>query len=78
LYYALNTGDIRLAFDLTFRKSKIYLDDALIAIDMLPERFNTKYFLEFMVLSVRHYNEYWHRRVKEYDLNIFTAGLKER
>lgn len=78
LYYALNTGDIRVAFDLTFRKSKIYLDDALIAIDMLPERFSTKHFLEFMVLSVRHYNEYWYRRVKEYDLNIFTAGLKER
>ncbi|MCS7141227.1 MAG: hypothetical protein NZ888_03460 [Candidatus Nitrosocaldus sp.] len=78
LYYALNTGDVRLAFDLTFRKSRIYLDDALIAIDMLPDRFSTKHFLEFMVLSVRHYNEYWYRRVKEYDLNIFTSGLKER
>lgn len=78
LYYTLNTGDIRLAFDLTFRKSRIYLDDAMIAIDMLPERFSTRHFLEFMVLSVRHYNEYWYRRVREYDLNIFTAGLKER
>ncbi len=78
LYYALNTRDIRLAFDLTFRKSKIYLDDVLIAIEMLPERFATKHFLEFMVLNIRHYNEYWYRRVKEYDLNMFTTGLKER
>ncbi|MFN4337070.1 MAG: hypothetical protein ACK4FV_05775 [Candidatus Nitrosocaldus sp.] len=78
LYYALNTRDIKLAFDLTFRKSKIYLDDVLIAIEMLPARFGTKHFLEFMVLNIRHYNEYWYRRVKEYDLNMFTTGLKER
>jgi hypothetical protein len=78
LYYALNTEDIRLAFDLTFKKSMLYLDDAMLAIQMLPERFKVRPFLEFMVLSVKHYNEYWYRRLKEYDLNLFTALLKER
>ncbi len=78
LYYTLNTGDVRLAFDLTFKKSMLYLDDAMLAIQMLPERFKVRPFLEFMVLSVKHYNEYWYRRLKEYDLNIFTTALKER
>ena len=78
LYYALNGGDIRLAFDLTFKKSTLYLDDAMLAIHMLPSRFKVKPFLEFMVLSVKHYNEYWYRKARDYDLNIFTSVLKER
>jgi hypothetical protein len=78
LYYALNGGDVRLAFDLTFKKSTLYLDDAMLAIHMLPSRFKVKPFLEFMVLSVKHYNEYWYRKARDYDLNVFTSALKER
>jgi hypothetical protein len=78
LYYALNGGDVRLAFDLTFKKSTLYLDDAMLAIHMLPSRFKVKPFLEFMVLSVKHYNEYWYRKARDYDLNVFTSALKAR
>lgn len=60
LYYALNTGNVRRAFELTMVKSELYLDEAKIALDMLPESFQLKPFLEFLFLTVRHYNQYWY------------------
>lgn len=63
LYYALNTGDVRRAFELTMTKSELYLDEAKIAIDMLPEGFQLKPFLEFLFLTVRHYNQYWYNEL---------------
>jgi hypothetical protein len=60
LYYALNTGDVRRAFELTMDKSQLYLDEAKMALEMLPERFQLKPFLEFLFLTVRHYNQYWY------------------
>jgi hypothetical protein len=63
LYFALNTGDVRRAFDLTLTKSEIYLDEAKIALEMLPETFQLKPFLEFLFLTVRHYNQYWYNEL---------------
>jgi len=63
LYYALNTGDVRRAFELTMAKSELYLDEAKIALDMLPERFQLKPFLEFLFMTVRHYNQYWYNEL---------------
>jgi hypothetical protein len=63
LYYALNTGDVRRAFELTMEKSELYLDEAKIALDMLPESFKLKPFLEFLFMTVRHYNQYWHNEL---------------
>lgn len=63
LYYALNTGDVRRAFELTMAKSELYLDEAKIALDMLPENFQLKPFLEFLFLTVRHYNQYWYNEL---------------
>jgi hypothetical protein len=63
LYYALNTGDVRRAFELTMAKSQLYHDEARIALDMLPESFQLKPFLEFLLLTVMHYNQYWYNEL---------------
>jgi hypothetical protein len=63
LFYALNTGDVRRAFDLTMAKSELYLEEANIALGMLPESFQLKPFLEFLFTTVRHYNQFWHNEL---------------
>jgi hypothetical protein len=63
LYYALNTGDVKRGFELTMQKSELYLDEAKMALEMLPENFQLKPFLEFLFLTVRHYNQYWYNEL---------------
>jgi len=63
LYFAINTGDVRRGFELTMAKSDLYLEEAKIALDMLPENFQSKPFLEFLFLTVRHYNQYWYNEL---------------
>jgi hypothetical protein len=63
LYYSLNVGDIKRGFELTMKKSKIYSDDAKIALDMLPQEYPIMPFLEFLFLTINHYNEYWHNEM---------------
>ena len=63
LYFILNTGDVRRGFELTMAKSSLYLDEARIALDMLPENFQLKPFLEFLFLTVNHYNQYWYNEL---------------
>lgn len=63
LYYAINTGDVKRGFELTMQKSELYLEEARMALDMLPERFEHRPFLEFLFLTVRHYNQYWHNQL---------------
>ena len=63
LYYALNTGDVKRGFELTMQKSELYLDEAKMALEMLPENFQLKPFLEFLFLTVRHYNHYWYNEL---------------
>jgi hypothetical protein len=60
LYFAIITGDIRRSFELTMEKSELYLDEANLALDMLPASFQLKPFIEFLFLTVRHYNQYWY------------------
>ena len=63
LYYSLNVGDIKKGFELTMKKSKIYSDDAKIALSMLPQGYPIMPYLEFLFLSVNHYNEYWYNEM---------------
>jgi hypothetical protein len=63
LYYSLNVGDIKRGFELTMKKSKIYSDDAKIALDMLPQDYPIMPFLEFLFLTINHYNEYWYNEM---------------
>ena len=65
LYYSLLAGDVRKGFDLTLEKSSLYLEDARLAIDLLPDDFSHREFLEFLFLTVDHYNHYWHDRLKK-------------
>jgi hypothetical protein len=63
LYFTVNTGNVQSGFKLTMAKSDLYLDEAKIALDMLPENFQIKPFLEFLFLTVRHYNQYWYNEL---------------
>ena len=63
LYYSMTTGEVRKGFELTMKKSEIYLDDAKLALSMLPDDFDLKPFLEFLFLTVQHYNQYWFRQL---------------
>ncbi|RMF31485.1 MAG: hypothetical protein D6752_02140, partial [Candidatus Nitrosothermus koennekii] len=62
LYYISLTDDIKEALDLTLQKSDLYLEEAKLALDMLPDRFDTKPFIEFLFLTVKHYNQYWYNK----------------
>jgi hypothetical protein len=63
LYFAINMDNVQRSFELTMTKSDLFLDEAKIAIDMLPENFELKDFLEFLFLTVRHYNQYWYNEL---------------
>src|SRR5919199_6009427 len=63
LYYSLNVGDIKKGFELTMKKSKIYSDDARIALQMLPQGYPILPFLEFLFVTISHYNEYWYNEM---------------
>lgn len=76
LYYAINTNDVKRAFQLTIRKSELYLEDARIALEMLPEKFEIKPFLDFLFLTVKHYNQFWYNQLaREEPFEIFEKKL---
>lgn len=68
LYYAIVTKNVEKAFELTLDKSEIYLEEAKIALDMLPDELSIKPFLKFLFLTVSHYNQYWFNEMKRRDL----------
>jgi len=68
LYYSIVTKNVEKAFELTLKKSEIYLDEAKIALEMLPDELTIKPFLKFLFLTVSHYNQYWFNEMKRRDL----------
>ncbi|HEY7109458.1 MAG TPA: hypothetical protein VH415_08535 [Nitrososphaeraceae archaeon] len=68
LYYALITKDVERAFELTLKKGEIYLDEAKIALEMIPYNLEIRPFLEFLFLTVNHYNQYWFNEMKRREL----------
>jgi len=70
LYYSLLENDVRKGFDLTMERSESYLSEARKALDDLPENFSHKKFLEFLFLTVEHYNEFWFNRLQK--MNIWS------
>lgn len=68
LYYAFITKDVEKAFELTLKKGEIYLDEAKIALEMLPHNLEIRPFLEFLFLTVNHYNQYWFNEMKRREL----------
>ena len=59
------TNDIKQSFELTLRKSELYLDDAKLALETLPDNFSHAPFLEFLFLTVSHYNHFWYNKSKK-------------
>src|ERR671910_2046629 len=68
LYFFITTNDVKRSFDLTMKKSEAYLNEAKMTLDMLPPDFDYKPFLEFLFLTVSHYNQYWHNDLNRRDL----------
>ncbi len=68
LYYSLLTGDVRKGFELTMKKSELYLSDARLALELLPKEFTHTEFLEFLFLTVEHYNQYWYNQLEKANL----------
>ena len=74
LYYSLLANDVKKGFELTMKKSDLYLSDARLALELLPENFSHKEFLEFLFLTVEHYNHYWYNRLQK--ANIWDTLTK--
>jgi hypothetical protein len=68
LYFFITTNDVKKSFALTIRKSEAYLSDAKMSLDMLPADFDYRPFLEFLFLTVSHYNQYWYNDLNRRDL----------
>ncbi|ABK78271.1 hypothetical protein CENSYa_1653 [Cenarchaeum symbiosum A] len=76
LYYALSSGSVRRGFELAMERGRQYLRDARLGMGMLPEGFEYRDFLEFLFLSVEHYNEHWYGRLQKSGLwDKLEAGL---
>ena len=63
LFYANLTKDVRSGFKLTLDKSRAFLSEASLALDMLDDNYKVKPFLEFLFLTVNHYNEFWFKEL---------------
>jgi hypothetical protein len=68
LYYSQLSGDVKKGFEITLEKSNLYLEDARLAIKLLPDNFSHKEFLEFLFLTVDHYNQYWYNQLLKSNL----------
>ena len=76
LYYSLLMGDVRKGFDLTVTKSQIYLQEARVASEMLPDNFAYREFFDLLLLTVEHYVQFRHRQLQKADLwRRFEEGL---
>ena len=65
LYYTLLSNDVKKGFETTLEKSNLFLQDARLALELLPDGFSHKEFLEFLFLTVEHYNQYWFNQLQK-------------
>ena len=65
LYYSLLADDVKKGFEVTLEKSNLYLQDARLTLELLPENFSHKEFLEFLFLTVEHYNQFWYNKLQK-------------
>lgn len=76
LYYTFLTDDVKRGFELTMKKSELYLSEARMALDLLPKDFSKSEFLEFLFLTVEHYNQYWYNQLNKAEAwSEFSANL---
>ncbi|KAG2473273.1 MAG: hypothetical protein NPMRTH4_1470006 [Nitrosopumilales archaeon] len=65
LYYSILANDVKKGFELTLVKSNLYLKDARLALELLPDGFSHGEFLEFLFLTVEHYNQFWYNQLEK-------------
>ena len=65
LYYTMLTNNVQKGFEFTMKKSELYLSEARLALELLPENFSHRDFLEFLFLTVEHYNSYWYNQLQK-------------
>ena len=76
LYYSLLANDVKKGFELTMEKSNLYLSDARLALELLPDGFSHSEFMEFLFLTVEHYNQFWYNKLQKADIwSALTANL---
>jgi len=76
LYYSLLSNDVKKGFEITLEKSALYLRDARLALELLPDNFSYRDFLEFLFLTVEHYNVFWYNQLQKEDLwSVFSEKL---
>ncbi|MDE1863252.1 MAG: hypothetical protein KGI33_10095 [Thaumarchaeota archaeon] len=68
LYYAMLANNVQKGFEFTVKKSELYLAEARLALDLLPGGFSHKEFLEFLFLTVEHYNLFWFGQLQKQKL----------
>ena len=65
LFYSLKMNDVKSGFEETMNHSESYLNDARSALEKLPDSFSHRKFLEFLFLTVEHYNLFWYKKLQE-------------
>lgn len=60
LYYSVLAGSSKMGFEAAITKGDLYLQDARLAVSLLPEEFPNTEFLEFLFVTMDHYNKYWY------------------
>ena len=76
LYYGLLTNDTQKGFEFTLKKSELYLNEAKLALELLPQNFSHRDFLEFLFITVEHYNSYWFNQLNKQKLwSEFASNL---
>ncbi len=68
LYYTTLTDNVQKGFEFTIKKSELYLSEARLALDLLPDNFSHRDFLEFLFLTVEHYNSFWFNQLQKLKL----------
>ncbi|WP_428324835.1 hypothetical protein [Nitrosopumilus sp.] len=65
LFYSLKMNDAKRGFEETMNHSESYLKEARDALEQLPDNFSHTKFLEFLFLTVEHYNQFWYKKLQE-------------
>ena len=69
LYYSVLSGSSEKGFAAAHKKGTSYLHDARLAISLLPDDFEHTELLEFLFVTMDHYNTYWYDQMVK--LNIW-------
>ena len=76
LYYTCCSNSVRQGFQSTINHSMMYLDEARLALELLPDDFTHTSFLDFLFLTVEHYNKYWYNKLQKSNMwDTFNAKL---